>query len=224
MITAIFFDWGHTFVKVSKSRVEKINKVLKPFGSDWQKFYPYWGRFYILRSAGKIKSDKDFEISIQRALQKAIPVKKIIEISIKNHIIPKEHIRIIKELKKKYKVGILSNNVYEWVHQILKNYKIEKLFDTIIISSKVGARKPNALIYYKALRSLSVKPEETIFIADEIAEDLVAASGLGMKTIWLNTDSKGWWVKDDKRVLTIYKPDATIKSLKEVIPMVGRMQ
>ena len=138
-------------------------------------------------------------------------------------MIPKEHIKVVKELKKEYKVGILSNNVDGWVRQVMKNYRIEKLFDAVIVSSRVGARKPNALIYYAALKKFRVKPEETVFVADELAEDLVAASGLGIKTIWLKTKERGWWKEDDKKVLRIYQPNATIGNFREVIPIIKKM-
>lgn len=217
MIKAIFFDWGYTFVNCSKDREKKINKVLKPLGLDWQKFHHLWRQFYILRSAGKIKTDKDFENYIKRVSQREIPVKKIIEIMIESQIVLKENIELVKNLKKKYRVGILSNYVEGWLRKVLKNYGIENLFDVLIISSTIGERKPNAKIYYEALKRLSVRPEETAFIADEISEDLVAASGLGIKTIWLDANYKSPWTKDDKKVLRIYKPDAVIKNLREVI-------
>jgi len=220
MIKAIYFDWGHTFATFFPNREQKINKILKPFGFNWQNFHHFWRKFYILRSAGKINSDSEFETFIQRTTKKKILVKEIIKITVESHLIPKEHIEIVKKLKKKYKVGILSNQVEGWVKQVLKNYKIEKLFDSLTISSAVGERKPNAKIYYEALKALSAKPEESVFVADEVAEDLVAASGLGMKTIWFNTNAKGWWKGDDKDVLKIYKPDAVVKNLKEVLDII----
>jgi len=224
MIKAVFLDWGYTFVKVFKSRDEKLNKILKPFGLTWSQFIPCWRSFYILRSAGRIKSDKELETIIQRVVKKKIPAKKIIEIGIESQIIPKEHIKIVKKLKKKYKVGILSNNAQKWVERVLKNYKIENLFDALIISSKVGARKPDALIYYEALKKFSVKAEEAVFVADEVAEDLVPATGLGMKTIWLKPSQTGWWNENDEKVLKIYKPDATIKSFQEIIPIIKKLE
>jgi HAD superfamily hydrolase (TIGR01509 family) len=220
MIKAIFFDWGYTFVSSFKDREKKINKVLKPFGLDWQKFHLIWRQFYILRSAGRIKTDKDFENYIKRVSQKEIPVKKIIEIMIESQVVLKDDVELVKNLKKKYKVGILSNYVEGWLRKVLKNYGIENLFDILIISSTIGERKPNALIYYEALKRLSVRPEETVFIADEISEDLVAASGLGIKTIWLNANHKSPWNKNDKKTSKIYKPDAIIKNLKEVISVI----
>lgn len=184
------------------------------------KFHTYLRKAYILRSAGKIKNDSELKTFIRRITKKEIPVKKIIKITVESHLIPKEHIEIVKKLKKKYKVGILSNNVQGWINQVIRNYKIERLFDAIIISSKVGERKPNAKIYYEALKKLSVRPEESVFVADKVAEDLVAASGSGMKTIWFNTRTKGWWKGDDKDVLKIYKPDSVVKNLKEVLDII----
>ncbi len=222
MIKVIFLDWGYTFVKGFKKREEKLNKILKPLGLSWKEFIPLWRSFYILRSSGRIKNDEELEMMIRRVAQKEIPVKKIIEITIKSQIIPRENIKVVKKLKKKYKVAILSNNVQEWVERVLKNYRIENLFDALIVSSKVGARKPDAIIYYTALEKFSIKPEEAIFVADEAAEDLVPATGLGIKTIWFKTKEKGWWHENDKRVLKIYKPDYTIKNLKEIIPIIKK--
>jgi len=224
MLKAVFFDWGYTFVKGFQKRDEKLNKILKPLGMNWKEFIPCWRNFYILRSTGRIKNDKELETYIKRVTQKEIPVKRIIEITIKSHLIPKEHIKIVRQLKKDYNIGILSNNVQEWVDQVLKKYKIENLFDAVIVSSKVGARKPDAIIYYEALKKFSLKPEETVFIADEVAEDLVPATGLGMKTIWLKTKEKGWWRENDEKVLKIYQPDVVIKNLKEVIPAIKKWQ
>ena len=225
MIKAIFIDWGYTFVKgFKKRRDEKLNKILKPLRMNWKELIPYWRNFYILRSAGRIKNDKELETIIQRVTKKEIPVKKIIEITIESQIIPKEHINIVRNLKKRYNVGILSNNVQEWVEQVLKNYKIENLFDALIVSSKVGARKPDALIYYEALKKFSVRPEETVFVADEVAEDLVVATGLGIKTIWFKNEEGGWWKENDRKILKIYEPDATIENLKELIPTIKKLE
>lgn len=224
MIKAVFLDWGNVFETFPEDRGRKLDTILKPFGFTWETFHPYWRQSYILRSSGKIKNDKDFESYIQRVIQKNIPVKEIIKITIECQFIPKEHIDVVKELKNKYKVGILSNYVEEWLRQVMKNYKIENLFDAVIISSTVGERKPNAIIYYEALKSLNVRAEETVFVADEVAEDLVAASGLGIKTVWLNVDSKGWWGEDDEKVLTIYKPDAVIKNLRELTSVIKSLK
>jgi len=56
-----------------------------------------------------------------------------------------------------------------------------------------------------------------------LAEDLVPATGLGMKTIWLKTKEIGWWRENDESVLEIYKPDATVKDFKEIIRIIEKL-
>jgi putative hydrolase of the HAD superfamily len=115
-------------------------------------------------------------------------------------------------------VGIISNNVYDWVIRVLDNYKIRDLFDAIAVSSEIGARKPDARIFVAALKTLSIKPEEAVFVSDELAEDLVGAKGLGMITVWLkNPHIKSEWVGYEKPEEKIFEPDATISNLKELL-------
>lgn len=216
MIKAIFIDWGNTFTNGFEKANAKVDQMLAPFDLSWKTLGPVFHKFYILRSTGKIKDDSEFESQIRKYLQKEVPIREIIKIFTNNQEIPLENIEIIKELKKKYKVGILSNNIYEWLCQALKKHNIENLFDSLTVSSKVGARKPDVSIYLSALKELSVLPKESIFVADEVGEDLVTASGLGMKTFWLNQNQGAWGKDDDSEVLKFYKPDAAIMSFRDL--------
>lgn len=221
MIKAIYLDGGCTFVKSFKNKENELNGILEPFGWDWQRFYIHWRRFYLLRSWGKIATDEELEILIKKITGADMPVQKIIDVIIESHDIPKEYIDVVRNLKKEYKVGILSNNVAEWFYRVLDNYNIRDLFEIVVISSEVGARKPDAMIYYEALKRSSVEPEESVLIADEVAEDLVAASGLGMRTIWFKNRDKECQNTVDEKILKIYSPDATAESFEE-IPLVLR--
>ena len=225
MIKVIFFDWGQVFANVDfGKREEELNKILKPAGLTWKDFLPFWWQFYLLISSGSIKDNEQSEIFIKRVIQKNIPVKELIEFIVSEVIsIPQEHINIVKELKRDYKVAILSNNVKEWINKILDNYKIENLFDAVIVSSEVGARKPNMIIYQEALDKFPVKPHETVLISDELADDLGMASVLGMKTIWVRGKTEGYWQKKDEKILAIYKPNAIIRSLSEVSSVVKNL-
>lgn len=213
MIKAIFFDWGNTFAKSVEVNKNEADKVLAPFGLSWKKFKPMWQQSYLLRSRGEIKDDEELENFIRKETGKKVPVKEIVRMIIKGHEIPKENIEMVIKLKKSYKVGILSNNAKEWVVEVLKRCQIEDLFDSVTISSEVCSRKPDPIIYFEALKSLAVKPDEAIFIADELSEDLVVASGLGMRTIWLKRAD--WKNGCDEKIMEIYKPDAIIENLPE---------
>lgn len=232
MIKVIFFDWGHTITSSGFIEAkEKINNLLHPYNLDWDAFYPYFKNLYLLRSSGKIKSDKEMSNWLEKILQKEnVPFEKIREAIIDSHVIPRENIEIVQKIKKNYKVGLLTNNIKKWVGKVLKNYGIEDLFDALVVSSEVGAKKPDAEIFYVALKSFAVKPEEAVFVSDEVCDDLVGAKGCGMKTIWLDTtygnepiEEQNKLKKKERKIAKIFKPDAIIKNLKEVIPIIKIM-
>lgn len=85
-------------------------------------------------------------------------------------------------LKGKYKLAILSNQIKSWLEPILEEKKFIEIFDTIVTSYEVGFAKPDMEIYNKVLETLNVKAEECIYIEDR-AKNLEPAKILGMKTV-----------------------------------------
>ena len=121
MIKAVFFDLGHTLTK-EVNVCKKIEVLLKRHNLSWGKFYPHWKNFYYLRSIGKISNDKEMFLLLEKVLErKNVQFQKIRDVIIfESHIIPDENIKIIKEIKKEYKIGLITNFVYEWIKKPLK--------------------------------------------------------------------------------------------------------
>ncbi len=61
-------------------------------------------------------------------------------------------------------------------------FPFTEYFDGIIISAEVGVMKPDSKIYYLALESVGVKPEEALFI-DDFIENIEGAKQVGLQTI-----------------------------------------
>ncbi|MBU2103867.1 HAD family phosphatase [Patescibacteria group bacterium] len=90
-----------------------------------------------------------------------------VESEVKGNIrIDSEVEEIIRSLKPFYTVGLCSNAQQGFVEEILKDHSLIDLFDTTVISSRVGLRKPDKEIFLHALSMLGAKPSETIFIDD----------------------------------------------------------
>ena len=225
MLKAVFFDLGHTLTREANVS-KKIEALLKPYNLKWKRFYSCWKNFYFLRSMGKISNDKEMFWLLEKVLgSKSIPFQKIRDIIIfESHIIPKENIEIIKEIKKEYKVALITNFVHEWVEKILKTKKIHDLFDLILVSSKIGVRKPNAEIFYIALKQFSIRSDEAVFVSDDFSSDLICAKGCGLKTIWLDREIKNKWKKKEKEITKLFQPDATIKNIAEILPIIKKWQ
>jgi len=88
---------------------------------------------------------------------------------------------ISRQLKPKYKIGIISNAGADWVERILGNDT--KLFDDIVLSYKVSTIKPDAEIYQISAGNLGVEADQCIFI-DDVKTYCQGAEAVGMKSIW----------------------------------------
>ena len=99
-----------------------------------------------------------------------------------------EFLEVAKELKKKYNLAMLSNDLKDWSYFLREKYKINKFFDVVVISGDVGYRKPDKQIYIITLKQINdfmkseCLAEDCMFIDDQF-RNLRAASKLGMKTI-----------------------------------------
>lgn len=88
---------------------------------------------------------------------------------------------LLDELKGKYRLALLTNAKVglwdEWKEGRLREY-----FKVIVDSSEVHILKPDERIFKILLNRLQLKPEECLFIDDEI-KNVEAAKKLGFKTV-----------------------------------------
>ncbi len=78
--------------------------------------------------------------------------------------------------------ALLTNNVKEWRAGWVEVLEPASLFDLVIDSSEVGARKPEPRIYEITREKLGVAHDEIFFI-DDIGQNLKAARALGWNTV-----------------------------------------
>ena len=77
-------------------------------------------------------------------------------------------VNYIKELKKEYKIYLLSNAMGSFLHRILNKYNLYSLFDNIFISSEIKLAKPNTNFFYYVLEKENINKEEVIVTDDNI--------------------------------------------------------
>jgi epoxide hydrolase-like predicted phosphatase len=99
---------------------------------------------------------------------------------ISRFVINDDVVRLIANLKTQYKTGLLSNFVYEWLEDILEANDLYRLFDSVIISSRVKMVKPDKEIYELACSKLGIMPSEAVFI-DDRQGNIDAAICCGMR-------------------------------------------
>lgn len=100
--------------------------------------------------------------------------------------IPVERLRQLQLLRQHYGIYLLSNtNVIMWNAKIADEFRkdgltIEEYFDGIVTSFEAKALKPKPEIFRYAEEHLGIKPEETLFLDDSLA-NIEAAQKLGFK-------------------------------------------
>jgi glucose-1-phosphatase len=100
-----------------------------------------------------------------------------------------ELLDFIRQLRPRYKVGLLSN-AWDDLHQTLhERWNIDGLFDELIISAEVKLVKPDPRIFHLTLKRLNVHAEEAVFI-DDITENVEAARKEGLYAIQYHDTQK----------------------------------
>ncbi len=89
----------------------------------------------------------------------------------------------IKDCKKDgHNIYGLSNWDKESGKLVIKEFKLDKYFDGIVLSGDVGYIKPDPAIYVKLLQEHNLDPEECIFF-DDCPENIETARALGMHAV-----------------------------------------
>ena len=109
--------------------------------------------------------------------------------------IPVEKFELLLELKKNYRLFLLSNtNVIHWEHIAkhqfdYKEYTINDFFEKCYLSYELKMLKPNHEIYQYILDDVDIRAEETLFV-DDASVNCIAAEELGIRTLMpeANTD------------------------------------
>jgi len=85
-------------------------------------------------------------------------------------------------LAESYRLGVISNADGK-IAEVLARCGIAGCFESITDSGIVGREKPHPAIFQAALRSLSVRPEESLYVGDVYSVDYLGATSSGMRAI-----------------------------------------
>ena len=101
-----------------------------------------------------------------------------------------ETIAVLEALHRRYKLGVVSNFDGR-LRMILEQLGISKFFAEVVISSEVGADKPDPLIFRRALQLAGVLPNETLHVGDDPVNDWEGAAAAGIQVCKLERPRNG---------------------------------
>src|SRR5947209_2431977 len=107
------------------------------------------------------------------------------------HLHPNEPmIEYMRDLRERgYKLAICTNNVREWEPLWRAKLPVDELFEVVVDSGFVGARKPERRIYEITLERLDVPASGALFI-DDAELNCQVARELGMEAIWFRSSEQ----------------------------------
>jgi HAD superfamily hydrolase (TIGR01509 family) len=88
-------------------------------------------------------------------------------------------------LASRFRLGIVSNYPFApLVAQSLERFGLREHFDAVVVSGEIGWCKPYPHPFREAMRLLEADPRDTLFVSDDLRNDLKGAKALGMTTAW----------------------------------------
>ncbi len=114
-----------------------------------------------------------------------------------------------------YVLGIIANTITEReIPNWIESDGLTDCFQAVVLSSKVGIRKPNAEIFLEASRRVGIEPSKCAYVGDNPAHDVVGArsAGYGLTILILEPASEIPDVLTDEP-----KPDLVIRELSELL-------
>ena len=135
----------------------------------------------------------------------------------KKYVFYEDALRAIPRLQQRYRLAVVSD-AWPSLVDVFKENGVDDCFDAFVISSLVGAAKPDAKMYLTALEKLNVSPEEAVFVDDNPA-NCIGALNVGVHAVLL---CRNKWQYLLQKLLSVGKGYRVIRSLDQLEHVVER--
>ena len=119
------------------------------------------------------------------------------------------------------RIGLISNTGMTpgyTFREFLRRHDFLSYFQTLTFSDEVLLAKPSDEIFHMTMESLGATPESTVHVGDHVANDVVGANRVGMKSVWI----RGFYEPADPNDPQA-QPDAAVDDLSGVADAVHRL-
>ena len=118
-----------------------------------------------------------------------------------------ETTEVLKKLKEKYKLAILSNIDEDLIKDSIKLIGVE--FDGVITVEQVKSYKPSHGHWKRMMDVFKIPKENVLHVAASYVHDIVPAKELGFRVAWIN--------RKDEKLKGSIKPDYEFRDLRPLI-------
>lgn len=117
-------------------------------------------------------------------------------------------------------MGCVTNTILleQGIRDVLYSLGLLRYFDSVVVSSAMGYRKPHESLFRRALDELAVAPDEAVFVGDRLFEDISGAQGTGMRAVLTHQ------YRQEPLDSASVQPDAVVARLAELPAVIERFE
>lgn len=211
-IRAVLFDLDETLLDRTSSLTEFVLwQAKQQLHLDTHTASKFLQRFIMLDNHGKLWKDKVYQELLVEFQLSGFTVEKLLstyEQEFCRFARPNAGVVEIVDLliQKQLRLGLISNGKWPFQEDNFKALNIADAFECIVISEKVGLRKPDPAIFHFALNQMQLSPDEVLFVGDDPVADMQGAEYAGIRGVFYNRNA----------VAMINKPFAMITDMLEL--------
>lgn len=182
MIKNIIFDLSEVIISGYHGAEKIIERQYAILGEEFKKQKLFKNEYFLDLMRGKISEEEYLEellqgtnwnISVEQS-------KAAIRQNLNQPVLGT--MEIVKELKGKYQLILLSDHTREWMEYIEENNRDLKIFDKKIFSYDIGAVKSDKQTFKIVLEQTGIVADETLFI-DDYEKNIKNAEAVGIHGI-----------------------------------------
>lgn len=204
-ITTVIFDMDGTLIEhswqlsqISDAFFARFAEELDPVSQEeffdcfWAKSEDMWHMAVDGVLSGKVASRYAY-INTLRSLGQDVKLVEVmlpywVELVLQEAIPFEDTFTVLEAIRRKYTTGILTNGFIELQRRKIEQYKLAAYVDFTLISEEAGYHKPDERVFREVLKLAgNISPEETIYVGDNLINDIQGAMRAGLTPIFINT-------------------------------------
>jgi putative hydrolase of the HAD superfamily len=189
MIEVVYFDLGKVIVDFDHSRAAQELLKLTPLSLKEAMAVLADGELVSEYETGRLSSQEHYR-KVCRRLQMEVSIEKFRELW-GSMFLPEPLLSesFLQDLKKRYRLMLLSNTNEIHFDFVIQNYPILRMIEERLLSFQAGCMKPQARIFELAIKKAGVAPEN-IFFTDDRPENIEAAQRSGIRALLFQSETQ----------------------------------
>ena len=198
MYKALLVDLDNTLLDFNKAEERALTTTLLRYGLNDTKeikeeFKKINSKYWMLFEKGEISKEDLLVQRFKDFFEKYIPNPKAKEINsfylnqlAESGDLVVHALETLETIKDKVKIYPVTNGVYNTQVRRLEKSGLNKFFEKIFVSEKIGYQKPKKEFFDYVFNNIEYNKDEVLLLGDSLTADIIGGINYGIDTCWYN--------------------------------------